>query len=148
MDEPPWLERRRKLFMRPDAHRYLRPDFERFLPPGAKANFNPDQPRDEQGRWTDAGGAGDGSNAEAGFNDPRILSDAEPDISIKPGDRLAQLEFGRLVGQATVRNGIGRMCFYRFSYGIVMVPGLANLGCQLLVPAAGAVHGRLIANDN
>jgi hypothetical protein len=33
--DPPWFEQRRKLFMRPDAQRYLRHDFERFLPPAA-----------------------------------------------------------------------------------------------------------------
>lgn len=35
-----------------------------------KANFNPAQPRDERGRWTDESG---------GINDPRIISDATPD---------------------------------------------------------------------
>ena len=39
---------------------FLRGDFA----PGAKANFNPDQPRDELGRWTDSS-ATDGSVATA-----------------------------------------------------------------------------------
>lgn len=73
--EPPWLARRRALFMRPDAARYLRPDYERWLKPEArdaadafKANFNPDQPRDDLGRWTDANGnvVADGQPDDAG----------------------------------------------------------------------------------
>lgn len=44
-----------------------------------KANFNPAQPRDERGRWTDESG---------GINDPRIISDATPDGWI-PGAQYA-----------------------------------------------------------
>lgn len=44
-----------------------------------KANFNPAQPRDERGRWTDAG---------RGINDPRIILDATPDGWI-PGAQYA-----------------------------------------------------------
>jgi len=66
-----------------------------------KANFNPEQPRDDHGRWTDAGGdfpghrspgRGNGANTSgnaAGTNDPRVLSDATPD-PIRPGQQFAQ----------------------------------------------------------
>ncbi|MDO8980197.1 MAG: hypothetical protein Q7V17_13285 [Afipia sp.] len=43
-----------------------------------KANFNPAQPRDERGWWTDGVGA----------NDPRVMSDATPDGWI-PGAQYA-----------------------------------------------------------
>jgi hypothetical protein len=49
-----------------------------------KANYNPNQPRDDHGRWTDGGG-GDG-----GLDDPRVLSDATPDSDWKPGAQYAQ----------------------------------------------------------
>jgi hypothetical protein len=62
-----------------------------------KAGFNPDQPRDELGRWTDAGGSsGDGGNeaTDAGeqpsVSDANILSDANPD-PITPGAQYAQI---------------------------------------------------------
>jgi hypothetical protein len=59
-DESPWLAHQRQRWMRPDAQRWLRQDYERFLPAGLaafKANFDPAQPRDEQGRWMDTGGS-------------------------------------------------------------------------------------------
>jgi hypothetical protein len=49
-----------------------------------KAGFNPDQPRDEQGRWTDTGG----STLPA-------LSDATPDNGWQPGVQYAQNETQR-----------------------------------------------------
>jgi hypothetical protein len=49
-----------------------------------KAGFNPDEPRDDRGRWTDGG---DG----AGNNVPGILSDASPD-PLRPGAQYAQEE--------------------------------------------------------
>lgn len=51
-----------------------------------KANFNPAQPRDELGRWTD--GHGQGSGEGGSINDPRVISDAIPDGWI-PGAQYA-----------------------------------------------------------
>lgn len=44
-----------------------------------KANFNPAQPRDDQGRWT-----------TTGISDRRVLSDATPSNDWKPGAQYAQ----------------------------------------------------------
>lgn len=66
-----------------------------------KAGFNPDQPRDEQGRWTDSGhgtsgdGVGVRSGDDSGRNDDSILSDVTPDNFFKPGTQLAQAEIQR-----------------------------------------------------
>jgi hypothetical protein len=60
---------------------------------------------------------------------------------------VAQYSFGTLLGEARMPGG-GRMCFYKFSFGIIMVPGALNLGCPGRIPASAASHGRLIANDN
>ena len=51
-----------------------------------KAGFNPDQPRDELGRWTDAGAA---RNAEPPRSDGVIVSDATDD-PVRAGDQYAQ----------------------------------------------------------
>lgn len=56
---------------------FMRGDFAR------KANFNPDQPRDELGRWTDTDGGG------SGINDSRVISDATPDNAAVPGAQYA-----------------------------------------------------------
>jgi hypothetical protein len=94
-----------------------------------KAGFNPDQPRVpachgiESGRWADGASA------------PR------------EGTRVAQYSFGTLIGQSRVRGG-GWVCFYKFSFGTIMVSGMTNLGCQTWVTSAGVTHGKLIANDN
>jgi hypothetical protein len=127
-----------KRWMRPDAHNFIRPDWRRFVQAGselaalyesAERKYSPDQPR------VPAGGP-DGGQWTSG------------DTSALDSTRLAQYEFGSLIGQAVIRNGIGRMCFYRFSFGIVMVPGAINLGCLSTMPSAGADHGTLIGNDN
>ena len=60
--------------------------------------------------------------------------------------RLAQYSIGTLAGQSRVRGGW--KCFYKFSFGIIMVDGTKNFGCSPRVPAAGVSHGTLIANDN
>jgi hypothetical protein len=67
-----------------------------------KANFNPDQPRDELGRWTSEGGASappsgetDDQNVGAGNDDPRILLDAPVDGLFEPGAQLAQDDTAR-----------------------------------------------------
>src|SRR4051794_25994644 len=72
---------------------FLRGDFARH-----KANFNPDQPRDELGRWTSEGGASaetDEQNVGAGNDNPRILVDAPVDSLLKPGAQLAQDDTAR-----------------------------------------------------
>lgn len=100
----------RARFMRPDAHRWVRPDAARFLAPGtdpasvypvlvpAETKYSPNQPRvpagsgRESGRWTDGSG-GIGSLARPmgniGINDPRVVSDADPD-TVRPGQQYAQ----------------------------------------------------------
>lgn len=94
-----------------------------------KYGYNPNQPRVpagsgiESGRWA-AGGS------------------AAPDRT-----RVAQYSIGTLVGQSRVR-GRGWVCFYKFSFGTVMVDGSTNLGCSAWMPSAGVSHGKLIANDN
>jgi len=59
-----------------------------------KYGFDPDQPGDELGRWTDAGGASQGaatdSSAESD-SEGQILSDESPD-PIRPGAQYAQNE--------------------------------------------------------
>jgi hypothetical protein len=58
----PLAERQRERWLRPDAERYLRPDWERYVRPDSEAylllrtydrKYSPEQPRDDQGRWTD-----------------------------------------------------------------------------------------------
>jgi hypothetical protein len=62
---------------------------------GAKANFNPDQPRDELGRWTDAGGGHVvGQGSDEFIDDSRVISDATPDNDWKPGAQYAQARSG------------------------------------------------------
>ncbi|MBI4273153.1 MAG: hypothetical protein HY659_00440 [Rhizobiales bacterium] len=60
-----------------------------------KAGFNPSQPRDELGRWTDTG-SGQGSQiaqfGDSGGNDAPVLSDATPDNFFEPGAQLAANE--------------------------------------------------------
>ncbi len=87
----------RARWLRPDAYRWIRPDAARFLVPGAdpasvfpalQRKFNPDQPRvpagnPDGGQWTDGGGGG------GGINDPRVLSDADPE-GIRPYEQYAQ----------------------------------------------------------
>ena len=84
----------RARWMRPDAYRWIRPDAARFLIPGIdprdvypalQRKFNPDQPRvpagnPDGGQWTEGGG---------GINDPRVLSDADPD-GIHPYEQYSQ----------------------------------------------------------
>jgi len=59
-----------------------------------KYGYDPDQPRDELGRWTDAGGASESDStdsAAAPQSDRQILSDETPD-PIRPGAQYAQSE--------------------------------------------------------
>src|SRR6185437_6810331 len=55
--------------------------------------YSPDQPRvpagnPDGGQWTDGGGDGGGAAAPR-INDPRVLSDATPDNTWKPGAQYA-----------------------------------------------------------
>ena len=109
LDHPAWVEHQRRRFMRPDAQRYIRPDAQRFFRPGTFESFVAQhlerkydgQPRvpagnPEGGQWTDEGGAG-------GRNDPRIISDADPE-AVRPGSQYAQNRTGR-GGGARIRIG-------------------------------------------
>jgi len=51
-----------------------------------KAGFNPEQPRDERGRWSDVGGG----SAAHGNSTQQVLSDVSPDNLWVPGARYAQ----------------------------------------------------------
>lgn len=106
--KPAYVEQQVKRWMRPDAHRFLRPDWRRYVAPGSalatqysayERKYRPDQARDERGRWVDEGGGAEGNASPAasaaepiaggGLDDQRILSDAAPDRSYKPGTQLA-----------------------------------------------------------
>jgi hypothetical protein len=90
----------RDRWMQPDAARWIRPDAARFLAPGTRIvdalpaldrKYNPNQPRvpagnPDGGQWTDGGGSNSGGG---GYNDPRVISDADPE-SILPGQQYAQ----------------------------------------------------------
>ncbi|MBI5130394.1 MAG: hypothetical protein HZA66_13205 [Rhodopseudomonas palustris] len=116
--------------MRPDAERWIRPDVARFLAPGARPQdvfpaldrkYNPNQPRVPKGnpdggqwtfgglgsRWeidlTGVGLAGIKPIVQSGRNDPRVISDADPE-PVKPGQQYAQLR-GRRVGNSVYING-------------------------------------------
>jgi len=90
-----------------------------------KANFNPDQPRDELGRWTDAGGAADGgSSADTAGTGNADGSDAS-DENVAP--ELVQESARDLISQtiannpgdvARVANGDleGKFLIWRFGY--------------------------------
>lgn len=117
-------------WMRPDAGRWIRPDIARFLGPGVRPEevfpalsrkYNPNQPRVPKGnpdggewalgglgsRWkidlTGVGLADAKPVVQSGRNDPRILSDADPE-PVKPGQQYAQLR-GRRVGNTVYING-------------------------------------------
>lgn len=64
-----YLEHELKRWMRPDAHHFVRPDWRRHVTPGSdlaavfalyENKYSPDQPRDDQGRWTSGGGGAEG----------------------------------------------------------------------------------------
>ena len=93
--------------------------------------YNPDQPRDELGRWTDGGEA-----------QPAPLTQKP---SAQGTIRVAQVGFGRLIAEIPVPGG--RRCVYSFgSFGVV-VPGSANFRCSARIHFSGAAHGQLF-NDN
>lgn len=112
--------------------------FRRFLR-DLKAGFNPDQPRDDHGRWTDDNGSGtDGGGGGSSDDRQTRLSNDEAAV--------AQIEMGVLLGQAIVHptRGGGKDCFYQFSYGIVAIRWSANFSCSPTLPWFAATHGRLI----
>ena len=55
-----------------------------------KYGYNPDQPRDELGRWTDAGGGANTDASDDGASSGPVLSDASPD-SVRAGDQFAKV---------------------------------------------------------
>ena len=76
-----------------------------------ESKYSPSQPRvprgnPDGGQWTDGGGGGsptlnptDGANRKPGIDDPRVISDPDPE-SVRAGDRYAQ---GNRRGGGTVR---------------------------------------------
>src|SRR3954447_21619031 len=52
--------------------------------------YSPDQPRDDHGRWTDAGGAASTDAADNGEPSGPVLSDASPD-PVRAGDQFANV---------------------------------------------------------
>jgi hypothetical protein len=93
--------------------------------------YNPDQPRDDQGRWTTYGNGSRPPQAEGGESPENM--------------KIAQAGFGTLIAQIPVPGG--RRCVYNFGSYNVVVPGPTNLPCQPMVHWSGVVHGRLL-NDN
>ena len=71
------IERELKYWTRQDAHQFLRPDWRRFWRPGYRdrsalqalrthrAQVQPEQPRDRDGRWTGEGGAAESQSKPA-----------------------------------------------------------------------------------
>ena len=96
-----------------------------------KAAFNPDQSRDELGRWTDGGEARPA---------PRTQKPSAPGNTV-----VAQVGFGRLIAEIPVRGG--RYCVYNFGSYSIIAPGAVNLRCSARVPSSAVTHGRLL-NDN
>lgn len=95
---PTYLEHERKRFMRPDAHRFLRADWRSYMHLGRRHDpifhsfeeiarkYRSNQPRVPRGnpnggQWT--------SDAANGRNDPRVISDAVPDL-VDPDTQYAQ----------------------------------------------------------
>ncbi|MGV3633112.1 MAG: hypothetical protein ACO1NY_02105 [Pseudorhodoplanes sp.] len=71
-----WLAHQRKRWMRPDAYRWVRPDYARLLSPSErKAGFDPDQPRDELGQWTETGAEEDIESIEEFIGDDSLLDE-------------------------------------------------------------------------
>ena len=71
-----------------------------------KYGYNPDQPRDEQGRWTSgANRVGDAVAASSGDDNPAAGGDAESQRT-----RIAQAGFGTLLAEIPVPGG--RRCVY------------------------------------
>ncbi|MCD0419676.1 hypothetical protein LOC51_20870 [Rubrivivax sp. JA1024] len=106
-------------WMRPDAERWIRPDIARFLAAGSRPadvvpalnyKYNPNQPRvpagnPDGGQWTHGGGGGNSSSLDdrTGHDDPRVLSDADPEV-VKPGQQYTQVR-GRRGGGIILING-------------------------------------------
>jgi hypothetical protein len=95
--------------------------FLRFVSVYRKAGFDPDQPRDQLGKWTNGAGNLDG----------QIVA--------------VQYSFGKLIGQTPGVLGV-RTCFYQFSFGIVAVQGPMLGDCPGIVPSSAVTHGRLFPN--
>jgi len=152
---------------RHDAHRFLRPDWRRHVQKGSdlealyeqiERKYRPDQPRvpagvREGGRWmADGSGSGAGTPSDgstsgntSGRNDPRVLSDANPENQAIPGAQYAQYTFGVLVTEIPLTNG--RNCVYNLENRLVIVPGPVNFRCSQKVPSSALSHGKFL-NDN
>jgi hypothetical protein len=87
----------------------------------AKANFNPDEPRDERGRWTDEGGASEGVP-------PVVPAAADGD-----GSSLAPLVVPA-AASATVADEAAGSIFG--AMGRVALAGLGELAAEIAAPAA------------
>jgi hypothetical protein len=98
-----------------------------------KAGFNPDQPRDDHGRWTDTDGDADTSDAAA-----------QGDVSAE-AIRIAQAGFGTLIAEIPVPGG--RRCVYGFVSVRVVVPGPISFPCAPRAHWSAVTHGTLL-NDN
>jgi hypothetical protein len=67
--------------------------------------YNPEQPRDELGKWTSGGGSSlaNKPTTTRQINDPRVISDATPDNLWRPGAQYAQnLPAGSSGGMAEI----------------------------------------------
>jgi hypothetical protein len=91
-----------------------------------KAGFDPDQPRDDHGRWTDTVGGGGAARRS-------------------PRDVVAQGDFGVLIAEIPVAGG--RRCVYKFPAISIVVPGPTNFACTATAHWSAVTHGRLL-NDN
>jgi len=94
---------------------------------GQNKLFNPDQPRDDHGRWM---GGGDPGSSTSNSRGQQVASG---------------YEWGSLV--AEFMTGVGRRCIYRFDYGLVAIPGPTYGRCWDSVLSSAATHGTLL-NDN
>jgi hypothetical protein len=108
--------------------------------------YSPDQPRvpagnSDGGQWTDGGGSGAGRGSGRPSGSGRGIGSQPVTQSDFTG--AARYSFGTLVGRARILGG-GWMCFYKFGFGTVMVPGATNLGCATFMPSSGVSHGALI----
>ena len=112
--------------------------------------YSLDQPRvpagnSDGGQWTSGGGSGAGRESGRPSGSGRGIGSQPVTQSDLTG--AARYSFGTLVGRARILSG-GWMCFYKFDFGTVMVPGATNLGCAAFMPSSGVSHGALISNDN
>ena len=104
--------------------------------------YSADQPRDEMGRWTLAGGALAATTPEGA-----VEAAVEAIASGLVGSALTAGDYswGELVTQFDA--GGRRICIYDFDFGRIAVDGSRNLGCQMRALSSAVSHG-LLLNDN